>query len=142
MATKRRSIGFFGCIIVSCLAACSSSCDSRKTEQVEISKDQFNEWYRDFQIRFLLWERQWQIPHYETPFVGPYDKLHFFEFRSTETSTCYFKEPDIIQIGDDKWQSGCVPHEIGHAVLYLIGHPCWGEFEHEAEKEKCLKRFK
>lgn len=59
-----------------------------------------------------------------------YAKARFFEFMSTDDSTCYFSEPDSIKVGNDKWASGCVPHEMGHMVLYMIGHPCWRNFEH------------
>lgn len=46
-----------------------------------------------------------------------------------------------IRIGDDKWESGCVPHELGHAALFLMGHPCWDGFEHPGETpEKCEGR--
>ena len=141
MATKHRSIGFFGYIIISCLALCLFSCDGRKGQYpVEITDEQFDEYYRQFQSRYEIWQRDWGIPIYQIPETIQ-NTFIFYEFQATPGSTCYFDKPNSIQIGNDKWQSGCVPHEIGHAVLYLIGHPCHGEFEHEQEKEKCLKRF-
>jgi hypothetical protein len=34
-----------------------------------------------------------------------------------------------------------VPHEIGHLALKMAGHPCWGEWEHPDEIQKCQDRF-
>ena len=62
--------------------------------------------------------------------VELYSKTRFFEFQSTPDTTCYFHRPDHLRIGDDKWASGCVPHELGHMALFMIGHPCWNDFEH------------
>lgn len=70
----------------------------------------------------------------ETPVLPSRDELfaraRFFEFASTPTTTCYFDPPDKIRIGDDKWASGCVPHELGHMALFMVGDSCWNDFEH------------
>jgi hypothetical protein len=138
-----RSIGFFGCIILWCSSAClSPTRPYDENYKVEVSDEAYSEYYRQFQGRFLLWEEAWGVQHVEIPGVlGVQTQYNFYEFRGSEDSTCYFRRPASIYIGHDKWSSGCVPHEIGHAVLYTIGHPCWREFEHEEEKEKCLNRF-
>ena len=139
----RYLIVFFGCITTLCSSACSLSTRPYDDNyQVEISNEAYAEYYRQFQGRFISWETSWGLPSFEIPAVYRlFSQYNFYEFQSYPNSTCYFREPASIYVGHDKWQSGCVPHEIGHAVLFTIGHPCWGEFEHEDEKEKCLKRF-
>ena len=143
MKKARCLIGFFGCITTLCSSACSLV--TRPYDEnypVEISNEAYTEYYRQFQSRFLFWETSWRLPIYEIPAVnGLFSQYNFYEFQPTSNSTCYFREPKSIYIGNDKWESGCVPHEIGHAVLYTIGHPCWREFEHEDGKKKCLNNF-
>lgn len=116
---------------------------SEEFKKVTLNKQEFDEYYRQFYGRFLLWEERLGIPKLvpaDTQQV--YISVGFFEFSATGNTTCYFKQPDVIQIGSDKWESGCVPHEIGHAALYLAKHPCWGEFEHDKEENKCKERFR
>lgn len=144
----KASIGFFGATIIFSLLSCSSLTRQYEDEYpVEITYEQFTEYYRQFQSRFLLWQEAWGLPTTEELAITIpgeqelYRRLDFYEFPSTANSTCYFREPSKLLIGDDKWESGCVPHEIGHAVLYITNHPCWGEFEHEEERVKCQKRF-
>lgn len=146
METKRRSIGYYGCSIVFFLAVLISLCGCWKEDYgeypVEISDELFNAELASFRSRFLLWQESWGLPVFQKELVGRHGDYMFFEFPITENTTCYFRKPKDIFIGHDKWQSGCVAHEIGHAVLYTLKHPCWGEFEHELEKEKCLARFR
>ena len=130
----------------------SSSC-SLLTPQYEedsypvvVTSEQFSLEFKQFQSRLLSWEKAWGIPDVEklAITIPSSTELHynFYEFPSTQNSTCYFRKPKSIYIGHDKWQSGCVAHEIGHAVLFTLGHPCWGEFEHEEEKQKCQTKFR
>lgn len=144
MKQGNRSIGFFGCIIALCLHACFLSTHPYdENYPVEVSNESYAEYYLQFQGRFLLWEASLGLPDYAIPVSsGVQNAYNWYEFRGDTNSTCYFREPTSIYIGHDKWESGCVPHELGHAVLYTLGHKCWGEFEHEDEKEKCLRRFK
>lgn len=123
-----------------------SSCDwhERDYYDVEVTNEQFHAHFIEFQSRYLVWQTSWGLPSsYTLPDEGSvYRRNRIVEFRSTEDTTCYFTTPDLIQIGDDKWESGCVAHEIGHAALYMINHPCWGEFEHDFERVKCQERFR
>lgn len=53
------------------------------------------------------------------------------------TCTCrHGTGPDsfsTIRIPADKWESGCVPHEILHTVLYYYDHPCRSDIEHPGD---------
>lgn len=142
MAANRNSIGFFGCFILLFFSSCSLVTQPYENEYpVEVSDVAFAEYYRQFQGRFLLWQASMGIPKFEIPRIGGIQSIHFYEFQSTPNFTCYFRKPADILVGNDKWQSGCVAHELMHAILYQIGHPCWGEAEHPDEKQKCLERF-
>ena len=58
-------------------------------------------------------------------------RVRFVEVPRENLPTCTFNNNTFeIRVGDDKWDSGCVPHELGHAVLWVLGHPCWDNFEH------------
>ena len=51
-----------------------------------------------------------------------------------EINTCDFQAAKmLIRIQADRWESGCVAHEFGHAALWMIDHDCWNEFEHPNE---------
>lgn len=43
--------------------------------------------------------------------VGCYDTVN-------RTITWYIHEPDVLQ------------HEIGHAILHILGYDCWADWEH------------
>jgi len=36
-----------------------------------------------------------------------------------------------IRIPSDKWDSGCVPHEMLHAAMYHLRHLCKSDIEHD-----------
>jgi hypothetical protein len=119
-----------------------SSCGLHTTE-VQLSQEQKDNYWSQLSRRIPAWFREVQVV---APSALPephevYSRVRIVEFPSTPGSTCYFDPPSRIEIGDDKWLTDCVAHELGHATLYFAGHPCWGEFEHQDEVEKCRARF-
>ncbi len=119
-----------------------SSCGPDTTE-VQLSQEQRDDYWSQLSRRLPAWFREVQVVA-PAAIPGPdevYSRVHIVEFAATPGSTCYFDPPSRIKIGNDKWHSDCVAHELGHATLYLVAHPCWGEFEHVSEVEKCRARF-
>lgn len=57
-------------------------------------------------------------------------RIRFVE-EAPNGQTCYYNgETDVITVPADKWGSGCVPHELLHASLHMIGSHCWRDIEH------------
>jgi hypothetical protein len=65
-------------------------------------------------------------------------RVEFQEVPVAYLSTCTFTRATfVIRIGDDKWGSGCVPHELGHAACEALGMPDGCQtFEHP-NPERC-----
>lgn len=124
------------------LPSCYISPNTPATEKqvVVVARESFREHWRSVELRIPTW---FQSQGMEAPALLPWEEVYaavrFEEFRALDGSTCYFRPPDLIQIGDDKWASGCVPHEIGHAVLWMMKHPQWCNFEHPEETWKPCK---
>lgn len=52
--------------------------------------------------------------------------------------TCYYDTAtNTIAVPSDKWDSGCVPHEVLHAALDMIHNRCWREIEHRPFDGRC-----
>ena len=68
-----------------------------------------------------------------------YDAVTFLEIEaSSRFPTCTYRGSEkAIRIGDDKWGSGCVPHEIGHAACDLLGLAICEDFEHPNYRSNC-----
>lgn len=43
--------------------------------------------------------------------------------------------PYNLNVPDNKWESGCVPHEILHIVLDMIDDPCHVQVEHKTAQD-------
>lgn len=124
------------------LSGCSCRLPGASTPEtrVELSEEVFNEYWRQL-------ERRW--PAYFTNLCRPVPvlpestviraRVHFLEVPHERLATCtYRKRTNEIRIGDDKWQSGCVPHELGHAVCdYLRQPPGCDTFEHSDARSRC-----
>ena len=99
-------------------------------ELMLLSDAQKQSYYEQLVIR-------WDVQH---PFVSLpeqeklYDAIEgFYEFPADEHPTCYYRPSKrSIHIGEGRWQSGCVPHEMGHAACYIFfdAAPFCKEFEH------------
>ena len=64
------------------------------------------------------------------------ERVQFFEVPNEWLETCTYSRYNI-RIGDDKWYSGCVPHELGHAACHLIEGATCLEFEHPGYLSQC-----
>ncbi len=62
----------------------------------------------------------------------------FVEVPHEQLETCdYSRKHRKIRIGDDKWESGCVPHELGHAACHLLDVQVCVDFEHRGYESQC-----
>ena len=64
--------------------------------------------------------------------------VRFVEVPHEQLETCtYSRKNRKIRIGDDKWESGCVPHELGHAACHLLDVEVCVDFEHRGYISQC-----
>ena len=125
---------------VACGVTLLLSCSPGGTP-IQLSEEEFNEYWQQMEVRLAVWVAQENIPMIELPDRAEmYHSLRFSELPPEQVLTCYFRTPDSIVIGADKWLSGCVPHEIGHAVLYKVKHSCWRVYEHNPTEHCTLSR--
>ncbi len=101
------------------------------TTEIVLSDEEFNGHWRELERRWPAWFTCQGLP---TPDLPNREAIKlwvlFQEVPHAYITSCTYGNR-LIRIGDDKWDSGCVPHEIGHAVCDYIGDPagCAG-FEH------------
>lgn len=104
--------------------------------QVELSEEQKARYYSALAVR---WRRCFafdpelaaQLPSWEE-----LSDITFWEFPAEYRESCYYANGKA-QIGDDKWESGCVPHEIGHHACHKLGNPAWcRNYEHVWDGER------
>ncbi len=111
--------------------------------EVQIDDGRAAEYWAQFERRLPLWFEKISVP---VPGVPHRDEVmaeaRFVEIDMGDAETCWYDPPDRLEIRIDMWESGCVPHEIGHLALRMAGHPCWADWEHETEVKKCQDRFK
>ncbi len=75
-------------------------------------------------------ERRWPACWPELPLMNDVRaRVEFFEVPHEQLETCTYGAWRI-RIGDDKWDSGCVPHELGHAACHLLDVQICVDFEH------------
>lgn len=106
---------------------------------VRLTKEEFDGYWRQLERRLPAWTEA-------HGFVGADEALaRRDEVRTTmvlverdpaDLATCSFRPPNLVQVGSDKWDSGCVPHELGHFALWLIHFEGWCNFEHHEEDWK------
>ncbi len=65
------------------------------------------------------------------------ERVKFLEVPSEWLETCTYRLTGEIRIGDDMWDSGCVPHEMGHAACHLLRVKICFEFEHPGYRSQC-----
>ena len=118
-------------LAVFCLASCLNS----PTRPIHVTRGVPCEvYYKDLERRWVAWFKQQGKAPPEMPSASEVcASVSFEEADSSRLKTCIFVAPDRIIVGDDKWDSGCVPHELGHAALFMLGNECWNEFEHPGE---------
>ena len=112
------------------LTVLSQGCH-RPCEPIILTAELQGAYWLEVERRVPLWFGRMGIPAPGLPpAVEVFARARICEFPATPGTTCYFDPPDKIFIGSDKWDSGCVPHELGHMALHLIGSPYWKDFEH------------
>ena len=96
---------------------------------IVLTDDQWTDYLRQLQPRMDRWFLG------SPPALPSLDELRrrveIVEVDVGDIATCDFqREHARIRIRVDHWGSGCVPHEFGHALLWMIDHECWRDFEH------------
>ena len=101
----------------------------------------------EFGVYWAELERRWpEFFHKQcvTPPALPsmddvFDMVTFLEVETnSHFPTCTYRlSSNEIRIGSDKWGSGCVAHEIGHAACDLLGLEVCRDFEHPEYESKC-----
>ncbi len=117
-----------------------TGCIANEQTPVTITRGQFAVYWAELEQRWpVFFESQCVAPPSLPPMDDVFNMVTFIEVTAGEHfPTCsYRKRSNEIRIGDDKWMSGCVAHEIGHAVCdYLDIDMCY-DFEHPEYQSKC-----
>lgn len=126
---------FIVALFVSAGVACTAVGPSTPAHRVEISAADAALYWREVERRVPAWFRSGGATPPRLPSAeAVYSRVKFIEVPHELLETCTFNGDTLeIRIGDDKWDSGCVPHELGHAALWVVQHPCWSRFEHPNE---------
>ena len=136
---QHHSRRFLIALFVSSVVACASvEAPTAPTRNVEISAAEAAVYWREVERRVPAWFRTAGVEAPSLPSQeAVYSTVRFVEVPHEYLATCTFNANTLeIRIGDDKWDSGCVPHELGHAALWLATHPCWSKFEHPNENPR------
>lgn len=116
------------------------------SEQVELMPEELETYWGELEARNARWWPSIGLPVPELPPAQEVlRRVKFYSFPAVQGdgTSCYFNPGDwSIEIGSDKWASGCVPHELGHAALRVAGHPCKSYWEHEKDVQKCLEAMR
>lgn len=112
---------------------------SSRAKDIVLSEAEFGVHWQQLERRWPAWFKSIGHAIPTMPAMGDvHQAVRFLEVSREFLETCtFFRKSREIHIGDDKWQSGCVAHEIGHASLALIGHPCWDDWEHPNFSGSC-----
>lgn len=102
-----------------------------------VSSDSFSLYFSEAEKRANLWFCGERVPGRSCeampslPAAGDVmGRVRFVE-EAPEGQTCYYHhDRRVITVPADKWNSGCVPHEILHATLDMIHNGCWRDVEH------------
>jgi len=126
---------FIVVLSVSSGITCAALGPTSPSHRVEITDADAALYWREVQRRVPAWFQGGGVaPPHLPPAEAVYSRVKFIEVPQELLETCTFDGDTLeIRIGDDKWDSGCVPHELGHAALWVLKHPCWSRFEHPNE---------
>lgn len=133
---RRQKLGIL-VLIMGTFSGCLAPRDERI---VLVTRTEFSVYWMELERRWpLFFEGQCVIPP-ELP--TPEEVFHAVTFievtASSRFPTCTYRpRAQEIRIGDDKWGSGCVPHELGHAVCALLNTEVCRDFEHPEYRSKC-----
>ena len=119
--------------IISCflLTSCALPEATTPSADVVLAQEQFTEYWRQLERRWPAYFESICRPPPELPDSAAIENwVKFEEVPRAYLSTCTYSGR-LIRVGDDKWQSGCVPHEMGHAVCDYLNSPAGcSTFEH------------
>lgn len=110
-------------------------------QDVHLTREEFDAYYEQLEIR---WPRFFSAVCVSPPSQLPsgeelYNFMSFKEIPDDAHESCYYSvNRNTAVIGAGRWESGCVPHEIGHAACDLLGWDSWcREFEHPSYPSQC-----
>lgn len=120
------------------LSGCGDSpTGASMSTSASVTPDGFDSYFSEAEKRENLWFCGERVPG-RTCEANPglpamadvMNQVRFVE-EAPEGQTCYYDhDTRIITVPADKWNSGCVPHELLHASLDMIGNGCWRDVEH------------
>lgn len=133
-------------LAVSLLSACDASSPTGASATTDVRPDPavISKYFSEAEKRANLWfcgtptsGRSCDAMPVLPSFSEVMNNVRFVE-EAPNGQTCYYDgATDIITIPADKWNSGCVPHELLHASLHMIGNHCWRDVEHNPYEGSC-----
>ncbi len=114
--------------------------DEQAEKPVRVTWEEFGVYWTQLERRWPVFFEGQCVTSPELPSMNDvFDMVTFIEVEaSVDFPTCtYRRGANEIRIGDDKWASGCVPHEIGHAACHMLGISVCIGFEHPDYVSKC-----
>ena len=107
---------------------------------VVVTREAFSVYWAELEQRWpRFFEQQCVFPPMLPAEAAIFNMVSFIEVEASDRfPTCtYRSRSNEIRIGDDKWGSGCVAHELGHAACdYLQSSRC-KDFEHPNYRSRC-----
>ena len=107
--------------------------------QITLSDDEWSGYWLQLESRWPVFFSGQCVPAPDLPSMNDVrERVVFLEVPAEWLETCsYRRSSREIRIGDDKWESGCVPHELGHAACHVLGLRVCFDFEHRGYKSQC-----
>jgi len=130
-------------LILGTFTGCSAMTDllgaSTPETKVIVSQEDFTEHWRQLERRWPVFFDSKCVPMVGLPHMAEIRRrVTFIEVPAQYLTTCtYCRSGKEIRIGHDKWTSGCVAHELGHAVCHYLNRDDCVDFEHPNYKGRC-----
>ena len=107
--------------------------------EVIVSQTDFAEHWRQLERRWPVFFDSKCVPMVGLPpMEGIRARVTFIEVPAEYLATCTYRRGSReIRIGHDKWTSGCVAHELGHAACHYLDRDDCYDFEHPNYKSRC-----
>ena len=129
--------------IMGMLTGCSVMNDvlgaSTPEKDVTVSLEDFTEHWRQLERRWPVFFAAQCVDMEPLPnMLDIRDRVKFVEVPKEYLATCTYRRSNKeIRIGDDKWTSGCVAHELGHAACHYLDRDDCFDFEHPNYRSRC-----
>ena len=130
-----KQLSLFIFLLVGTGAGCSLPGSYTSREVTVLTQEQKDEYWRQLEIRWDRWFRSNGLPVPALPDQeSAYRRIKFVTVPDYAIKTCLYggnTESAVIKVGASRWKTGCVAHEIGHAVCGFLSNPkgCDG-YEH------------